>query len=52
MANRVNHNFTQIQESCDSLNEWEFSHDFQAIINEVIIHAYIAFEYMLLSTQF
>lgn len=28
-------NFTQIQGSCDSLNQWEFSDIFQAVFNEV-----------------
>ena len=38
----MNPNFTQIQSSCDSLKEWEFSGTFQAIINEVCSYGYKA----------
>ena len=33
--NRENPNYTQIQQPCDSLGEWQFTNTFQAILNEV-----------------
>ena len=33
----MNPNFTQIQGSCDSLKEWQYSDVFQPILNEVVI---------------
>ena len=35
MANRMNPNFTQIQQPCGSVKGWQFSNMFQPILNKV-----------------